>query len=421
MKRKNIIFVILAGLFLLLVVGMKIQEDTKIIAGSDGQSTVPTNGEGSLTKFSIPDITIASTPSPVSPTLGENSVSGMIAYWDIRQSSLRIISGSGDDKFSISYDPEVGIVPHFSSPIQWSPDGRMVAFGCLDSINQEVSGVCILDLVENLTNGNGKSLSTGLTMIQLPRGYIQDGIRSRITSLEWTSDGRYVILTPFCLISITDSETNCSSQHFLDLPPAERLLLEDANYIAPSPVENEIWAIAVKDQLYIGNFMRGEFKLLNVEKPESYNAIAWSSDGEEIALLYYGDVGPQQILSVVSKDGLNYRKLLSSDDLKNMIDPNLVITKDSPFVIGYYNLFARLLPRQNLSWASNNRYIVLNIYYHLPNIDEIYFDAAGLFYLDIETGELIPIRVDFKHFKQFASPDWYACSNVEKTSCISMP
>ena len=411
MNKKNIILVtvlVLCILFVLFVESFDKQSTSDYILQETG---LVTNIEETLD--------VSDSKEPVSiiasyPTLDNASVSGKIAYWDINQHALVIAEADFTDQLLIPYNTKKGFVPNFSISLQWAPDGEMIAFGCLDAANNDLAGICILDLLEYIKNNKGEDISKNIDLIELPYGYITDRFNSRITSLEWTYNGDYIVLTPFCLLDVDKADLGCSNQQ--EITSNNSLFLENAYYIAPSPADPNLWAVSVENQLYLGDPAGEDFQLIETEKSSRFVAVSWSHDGEQIAFLSESNMTSSKntsSLGVISKNGVNLNKMLAVIDLKDRIDPNLVITQQSPIILGNFTHINRYPPRQNLSWSPDNRYIALSVFYYFLKMDPVLLDAAGIFYFDTNSEKLLPAKVDFKDLQLYASPDWYACNDIE--------
>lgn len=387
------------------------EQTSEIINVSEFPTVAATLPQATNTVFAPPTIT----PLAVYPTLDKTSVRGKILYWHIEQHALEIMDANGDNKLAIPYNPKEGLVPIFAIPVQWSPNGQSVAFGCLDAEDPEVSGVCILNLVEYIKHNKGGKMSESLKMIQLPPGYIANRFETQINSLEWTYDGLQIVLAPFCLVDIAERYSTCSTR-LENISSTDRLILENAQYIAPSPANPDLWAVATEGVLYLGSPVTGDFQPIDTEKSNSFIAISWSHDGEQIAFLSEANITNSKYipsLGIINKSGVNLNKMLSVVDLKDRIDPNFVITQQSPIILGNFTHINKYPPRQNLSWSPDNHYIALNVFYYFLRMDPVLLDAAGIFYFDIFSEDLLPAQVDFKDFQLYASPDWYACDDIE--------
>jgi hypothetical protein len=364
----------------------------------------------------------------MTPEWEDRNLIGKIVYVDRTANQLVITDANEGNSIEIRYKPGETYEPYIGSPAKWSPDGKKIAFGCWRGESTRLN-LCILNIVENI-QGQNNSISQGLQVIQLPEQYTPNALNDPLSnalifaSLAWIMDSNGIVLTPFCIVKVNTPKTDCLDWENLErLNELNKKILQSAKFIAPSPVNENIWALIVDDQILFMDLESGAVTEIKAEENTLF--LSWSPNGEKITTLAHGVIG------LIDIQTSSYKKLIWEDDNRVKIEPKLLT--DNPGTGSY--LLSLYSPRQNIAWSPDSRYLVLNVYLGFPLAEssKIY---AGIFYFDIERGALFPARVNLEELGfpspillidsntqtisvnsselgLFVSPDWYACDDPE--------
>lgn len=399
------------------------------------KSTTPTPLSLPITETILPSINSQSTPE-----WNERNLTGKIVYVDRTRNRIVIMDANGENPKEIYYTPGEMYEPFLGSAVKWSHDGRKLAFGCqkLGPLDWEYFpagrgddvrlSLCILDLVENM-QGQNNNISHGLQVIEMPEQYTpraSDGAYSNarlFTSLAWIMDDEEIVLTPFCIVKLDEARTDCLDWDNLDhLDERKKEILQNAEFITPSPVNQEVWALTMGNQILILDLSTKEVNQIDME----YNNLLlyWSPDGNKIAVVSSGTIG---LLDIQTH---SYKKLIWQDSTGTKIEPELITAHPGTgsYVLSLYS------PRQNIAWSPDSRYLILSAYLVYPFSEAYARIYAGIYYFDLETGELFPAHRNFEELgfpmvfqpewniyiveivqglRLFTSPDWYACNDPE--------
>jgi|GEM_PF-3217966 len=376
----------------------------------------------------------------VTPEWKDRNLTGKIVYVNRTANQIVIMDADGKNSKEISYIPGKTYEPYIGSPIKWSHDGRKLAFGCQklsDSpdwtffpIGREEDvriSLCVLDLVENV-QGKNKDISQGLWVIELPERYMplsSEGAYSnsrRFASLAWLMKDEEIILTPFCVVKVDEIKTDCVDWGTFDhLTEVNKTLLQNAEFIAPSPVDPRKWTLTIDNNIIILDLDTGEVEQIDVKYDDLF--LYWSPDGDKMIVLSSNAIGLLDIQTY------SYERLIWRGEYGMSIEPELITARPGATGLYLLNLY---FPRQNIAWSQDSRYFVLNVYSVFPFAESarIY---TGMYYFNLETGKLFPVRngsdelgfptefqpewnidtVKIEEFKLFTSPDWYACNGIE--------
>jgi hypothetical protein len=233
-------------------------------------------------------------------------------------------------------------------------------------------------------------------------------------SLEWMMDDEGVVLTPFCIVKIDETQTDCTDWGDLGhLDETNKKILQNAEFIAPSPADPKKWALTIDNQILIMNIVTGEIDRIDIKDEDLF--LYWSPDGSKMVVLSSSAIGMFDIQTH------SYKDLIWGGQYGISIEPGLITARPGT---GSY-LLNLYFARQNIAWSQDSRYLVLNVYLGFPFAESarIY---TGIYYFDIGTGELFPARrgsdklgiptefrsewniyiVQIDEFKLFTSPDW---------------
>lgn len=399
------------------------------------KSISPTPPPPSVTETILPNIPSAT------PEWKDRNLIGKIVYVDRTANQIVIMDADGKTSKEISYIPGKTYEPYIGSPIKWSHDGRKLAFGCQklsDSpdwtffpIGREEDvrlSLCVLDLIENM-QGQNKDILQGLHVIELPEHYMplsSEGAYSnsrRFASLAWLMKDEEIVLTPFCIVKVEETKTDCTDWGTFDhLTETNKVFLQNAEFIAPSPVDPRKWALTIDNNIIILDLDTGEVKQIDVKYDDLF--LYWSPDGNKVIVLSSNAIGLLDIQTY------SYERLIWGGEYGMSIEPELITAR--PGATGSY-LLNLYFPRQNIAWSQDSRYFILNVYSVFPFSEAYARIYAALYYFDLERGEIFPARngsdelgfptefqpewnidiVKIDEFKLFTSPDWYACDDAE--------
>ncbi len=340
------------------------------------------------------------------PVLDPTTVSGKVVYQG-GQKGVVIMDANGVGEISIDISGD-GIFDSVSSPIKWSPDGQHLAMGCQNS-DKSIYGVCILDLAMYFTGTPKLVASDNLKVIQLPSGYSGNYLGLiDIVSLEWSPNGKYLILTPFCVVDVEETYSDCSPGFLEGFSSEDRALIKNSIYIIPSKNDDNVWVISSREKgKGLSKVLFVEKQIVNLLKEAVGSEIAWSHNEEKIVVLGSG-------VTLIDIASSKRTEFVSSDELLSLIDPRLL--PKLRFITQDHRLFLadkKYMPRQSLSWSPDDRYVALTVFYENIARDDGINDQSGIFYLDTQTGDLIPVRANFSDGSFSATPDWYACDDPE--------
>jgi hypothetical protein len=286
-------------------------------------------------------------------------------------------------------------------------------------------------LVENV-QGKNKDISQGLWVIELPERYMplsSEGAYSnsrRFASLAWLMKDEEIILTPFCVVKVDEIKTDCVDWGTFDhLTEVNKTLLQNAEFIAPSPVDPRKWALTIDNQILIMDMVEGRVDYIDTNYKNLL--LYWSPDGNRMAVLANDPY--TSVVGVFDVRTSAFKKIIWIGEDTGFFEPGLITARSgpSPFVLRFY------YPQQNIAWSANGRYLVLNTYLFAPFSEAYARIYAAMYYFDLERGEIFPARngsdelgfptefrpewnieiVKIDEFKLFTSPDWYACNGAE--------
>jgi hypothetical protein len=376
------------------------------------------------------------------PEWVDRNLPGKIVYVDRMSNRIVVMDANGENSKEIFYAPGETYEPYLGSPVKWSPDGTRIAFGCwnLDMPQQEDIfkeaergygkhiNLCVLSLVENLQDENN-SILNGLQVIELPEQFMPKDrvgayINSRLfASLSWIMEGDGLVLTPFCIVMLNTDKADCTDWGNLDyLDESNKELLRKAYFIAPSPVDKNLWALTVEEKILLMDLKTGEVTEIDTEyeNPSLY----WSPDGTHIAIL------TNKTLYLLDVQTSSFDALMWTDEYHMKIEPELIIAY--PGNAGFYG-FKSYQVNNNIAWSHDSRNLILTVFIHY---NSIIFSGifTGIYYFDFERGELFPARVDSEELgfptyidpqwnisrigkredlRLYLAPDWYSCNDPE--------
>ncbi|GAB4424347.1 MAG: hypothetical protein Kow002_13870 [Anaerolineales bacterium] len=412
LMRKNEIISILGVLFLvLLVIGLLFWDMSTKAVETKPTPTMPFLWTG--------------LPPETYPTLDMATASGEIAYLDLLGNQIIIANVRGDREVHIRYAPGKTYEPYPASRLKWSPDGTKLVFFCWYGGGSRID-LCILEIDETLEYGEQYKLNTFLHVIKLPLQYTPDFTRTwprsftrkehfytegtiwrkELTpSFEWAGKDS-VVLVPFCLISVKDIHAECTENRiFENLEPHQEALFVNAQQIAPSPIDENVWAVLVDRHVFLIDILSGNVQDLDI--PQNVLLLSWSRDGQRLAMITYSAEQRKGAIDIVNVKSGSLKRILWVAGIA--VEPRLIV---EPPGTGEYFLYGNVpfvIPLgQNISWAPEDQYIIFNIFVVSPWGEIGYYLSSGTFLFELDKGELIPFQVDFQNFQVFTSPDWKA-------------
>jgi dipeptidyl aminopeptidase/acylaminoacyl peptidase len=375
------------------------------------------------------------------PEWGDRNLLGKIVYVDRTANRIVVMDANGENSKEIVYVPGETYEPYLGSPVKWSPDGTRIAFGCwnldmpqLENFRKEGErgygkhiNLCVLNLVDNL-QGQSNIINHGLQVIELPEQYMLERVLPEISarlfaSLSWIMEGDGLVLTPFCIVMLNADKPDCTDWGNLDyLDESNKELLRKAYFIAPSPVDKNLWALTVEEKILLMDLKKGEVTEIDTEyeNPSLY----WSPDGAQIAIL------TNKTLYLLDVQISSFDALMWTDEYHMKIEPELIIAY--PGNAGFYG-FKSYQVNNNIAWSHDSRNLILTVFIHY---NSIIFSGVftGIYYFDLESGELFPARVDSEELGfptyiepqwnilvigetedlgLYVTPDWYSCNDPE--------
>ena len=367
------------------------------------------------------------TPPSAYPVLNVSIVDGKLAffYWGPNDDQrIVIMDADGSLMLSIPFVKDKTPLPFVGSTLQWSPDGRKLAFGCDFENRAHLSSICILDLVENMTSPRGEDVLKGLHVIDLsPERDLWYRDSKGSFSVEWVNGEKLLLTKPYCVIKASDASvsTDCANGEgdslIHRLNESARELVNDADYIAPSPEDGDLWAIATNGKIYLWKREQGDLvPLVFNEKYSGYAHIywqhlSWSNDGKKLAALGYVDPSRGFLGILNLETGQQGEVVLLSQDLSSLLDPNLYYMPDEKYPQKKLcTLDARIIPGRNISWSPDGRFVALHVY--LSPGWGIVIETGEIMYFDTQRNELVPAKAMFNdRSHSFTGVDWYACDD----------
>ncbi len=378
---------------------------------------------------------------------GDRNLPGKVVYVDRTANRIVIMDANGENVREISYTPGETYEPYLGSPVKWSLDGTRIAFGCwkLDMPQQEnfhkdgergygkPINLCVLNLVENLQDENN-SILNGLQVIELPELYMpKDGVGAYINSrllasLSWVMEGNGLVLTPFCIVMLNADKADCAGWGNLNhLDESAKELLRKAYFIAPSPADKNLWALTVDEKILLMDLETG--KVTEIDTEYENPSLYWSPDGAYIAIL------TSESLYLMNVETSSFDTLMWRDKHRKKIEPELIIAY--PGNAGSYT-FKPYQSKNNIAWSPDSRNLIFSTYlvYNSIIFSRIF---AGIYYFDLESGELLSAQVDskelgfptyiepqwnilvigeIKDLGLYVTPDWYSCNDSENVCSL---
>jgi hypothetical protein len=423
-------------------------------------SQTPVNEYGNIRPTNLPsNKSVIATSTPISaaerilpttpqatPEWKNRNLTGKIVYVDRTANQIVIMDANGGSSKDIFYIPGETYEPYMGSPIKWSHNGHKLAFGCQklpDSPdwkffpagrgdNIRIS-LCVLDLLKNM-QGQNNNISQGLQVIELPEHYMplaSEGAYSNprlFASLAWLMNDEEIVLTPFCIVKVAETKTDCNNWGGLDhLDEVNKELLQNAEFIAPSPVDAKKWALTIDNLILIMDMADGQVEYISMEYKDL--SVYWSPDGNKMAVLGRELNYPYDtVVGMLDIRTSSFMKIIWVGKYGISIEPGLMTARP---VTGSYFLNS-YFPRQNIAWSQDGHNLVMNVYLGLPFAESarIY---TGMYFFELEMADLFPVRsekgeleipaefrpewnvdvIAIKEFKLFTSPDWYACDDPE--------
>jgi Tol biopolymer transport system component len=237
-----------------------------------------------------------------------------------------------------------------------------------------------------------------------------------LTSISWAPDGNQLALTCYshyvCLADIHQNQMNCGAASSLltGFSESDAQLLDALNSIDWAPTDvNKLVLNSCNESgcgLYIADLAQKKIQIVgdnDYYRNRPPLSPVWSNDGKKIVFLSGGAI------AVINSDGTGMKIVFDEvADFQNL-QPNPYFDYICPICVGKGYYAHQLSVGEHIfysntalfSWSPDGRFIVFEAR-PTPWDDTL---PTGLFRLDLQTGHIVPILVEFPG-RAFMSPDW---------------
>ncbi len=305
----------------------------------------------------------------------------------------------------------------------WSHNGKYLAFSCGDKLDGTELNICILDN-RYLNTNKTQNLFDYLKIIRLYRVAKIEGFSFGpfLGSISWSPDDRYVGGAVFgdvespCVIEVQTGNFDCSTSNML----RTGLSADDLNLLSRAHVIS--WSSQDINKLVFMDYGNNNLSRLNLQtkniepiwSPPGTSEVdyeqnpVWSPDGKKITFVFTEPEGEKihghwkiqnYVVGRINEDGSSYERLIDGKEVYSQIYS--MVPED--FRGGNVELHIS-------SWSPDGRFLLFEVRMNKRGTDPAAYGSPdsstwGTFYLDTQTGAVIPFVVDFNN-PHGASANW---------------